>query len=216
MRPVCSSIILILTIFAICLGQDKSGKNTKLPQKLLLDRNTSEKPFDFIAEEITLIVSETSSTVNGVYHFKNNTDKIATFPIVFPFYIDSLTQYPDSIRAFIIVDGDTLNLLQKELPSKDGISLRIPMPDGKLTAWYLNYTQKISGPEARYILTSTTAWGKPLENATYTFWVPESFNSVTVWPEADSVITESPFKKYISHKSNFMPTADMQVRWKPK
>jgi hypothetical protein len=173
-------------------------------------------PIDFYQEEITLAVNDSLAQITGIYHFRNNTEKNTPFTVAFPFYVDSASLYPHWIKAFVVDGNDTTDLIIKILSSRNAVALSVPMTPGKITTWHLDYAQKIRTPMARYILTTTGSWGKPLEQATYAFIVPATFDSVTTWPEADSVITEGNSNKHITHRTNFMPTTDMQVRWKPR
>ncbi len=172
-------------------------------------------PVDFFKEEITLTVSESVATVNGVYYFRNNTSRDRPFPVLFPFYTDSVTHFPREINAYIINDNDTLTVNFEPLVGRGAIRMGIPMKPSAVTVWHLDYSQKIESTRARYILTSTSAWKKPLEEATYYFVVPENFDVVSVWPEPDSSGGDE-IKTLLCHKTNFMPKRDMEITWERK
>jgi len=172
-------------------------------------------PVDFFKEEITLTVSDSQAAINGIFYFRNNTDRDRPFPIIFPFYVDSLTSYPDKINAYTINDGDTAAIAFEPVVERDCIRMAVPMKPKGVTIWYLDYSQRIEAPRARYILTSTAAWKKPLEEATYYFNLPASFNVISVWPEPDSVRGEKT-KTLRCHKTNFIPERDMEIIWEQK
>ena len=173
-------------------------------------------PVDFFKEEITLTVSDSQAAINGIFYFRNNTDRDRPFPIIFPFYVDSLTSYPDKINAYTINGGDTAAINFEALAGRRAIRMAVPMKPKGVTVWYLDYTQKIDSPHARYILTSTAAWKKPLEEATYYFVMPETFNVISVWPEPDSTKISGAKKILKCERKNFMPERDMEIIWEQK
>jgi len=169
-------------------------------------------PVDFFAEEITMEVNESEVSIGGVYYFRNNTSKDKSFPIIFPFYVDSLTSFPDRIDAYVISGSDTSVINFQSLEERHCIRLGIPMIPDSVTIWHLDYNQKISSRKARYILTSTSAWKKPLEKATYRFIAPKSFDINYAWPEADTVITGDKVT-LIATRTDFLPPRDMEIIW---
>jgi hypothetical protein len=173
-------------------------------------------PVAFFKEEITLSVTDNVAQVSGTYYFRNNRESDLPFTVVFPFYIDSLSLYPHYISAYIINGKDTIPLELRPVKSRKAIALSIPMKPKGVTTWHLDYGQRILAPPARYILTTTSSWGKPLEDASYKFVVPLSFGAVQIWPEADSASIRGSNRVYWSHKANFMPRRDMEISWNEK
>jgi len=179
------------------------------------DSVDSYKPnVEFFMEEITLEVTDSTAHVKGVYYFSNNTSKEFDFPVLFPFYTDSLISYPHVIEPYLLENGQKNKLSYKDSPNFSGIRFRIPLQADKVTAWHLDYCQKISAKRAVYIITSTAAWKKPLDKATYYFIAPESFSGVEVWPEADTAYMDNGNIIYKCVRENFMPSQDMEILWK--
>jgi hypothetical protein len=201
MRTVAIMAISILSLITSVYGQNK-----------IAPRGNS--PVDFFTEEITLSVSDSISQISGIYYFRNNTSNDKPFTAMFPFYVDSLSAFPDKIRAYIVTAGDTAEIDYRPIIERDAIVLQIPLVPNGVTSWHLDYSQRISFHRAVYIITSTAAWKKPLEEATYRFVVPARFDSVLVWPEPDSTKRIGSNIEYISHKTNFMPQRDMEIIWK--
>jgi hypothetical protein len=197
------AVLLIVLIFPYCLAQD--GVASK-----------HVSPVDFFKEDITLAINDGFAEISGAYYFRNNTERDGRIPIAFPFYVDSLSLYPDEIEAFMIDENDTTCLDYRDSEKQMGIMIGIPLIPGQITIWYLNYRQRILAPKARYILTSTAAWGKPLEEATYCFVVPSSFENIRAWPEPDTVIEEGARREYLARRTDFMPTQNMEIEWKSK
>jgi hypothetical protein len=173
-----------------------------------------KRPVEFFAEQITLAVDDSAARIECEFHFRNNLSGQRNFPVIFPFYVDSQSLFPDYIDA-CIAGPDRRQLEVKILPERNAAVINIPLAEST-TIWRLQYRQRITGSMARYILTSTQAWGRPLEKATYRFIVPKSFGEIVVWPQADSTADTGEFIEYWAHRNNFMPERDMEIRWAKK
>lgn len=168
---------------------------------------------EFVKEEITLEVGEGHACVTGIYSFRNNTDRDLQMPVVFPFYVDSLTAFPHHIEAAVItVDGEN-NLDYKRVPERNLISMHIPMKASGTTNWRLTYQQEIGANRAVYIITTTAAWKKPLKEATYYFIAPDLFSNIKTWPLPDTIYTDGAKKIFKSVRYDFMPQRDMEITW---
>ena len=200
--------ILTLTILMLAIGTIASGqKNVRHPRG---------SGIDFYKEDIVLSVSDSHAAVSGSYWFRNSTEKHVPYPVSFPFYVDSTSLFPDSISAYVKNDSLITQIPFMKYKIAKSIGIRVPMTAKGTTIWHLDYSQKILSSHARYILTSTAAWGKPLQEATYKFIVPATFDSVRVWPKADTVYDLGDQKVYLSYRTNFMPKRDMEIYWKTK
>ena len=197
------SIISIILISQVCLAQNENAIRPV-------------SPIDFFKEEITLAVNDSTASVTGLYYFRNNSDNDGRMPILFPFFVDSTCLFPDTMCAYILNEKDTTYLYCRDTGQHAAVIITIPLSPNDTTVWHLDYRQKILGPRATYILTSTGAWGKPLEEATYRFIVPKSFKNVQVWPEADSTMVKRRSRVYLAHRTDFMPRQDMTIHWKSK
>ncbi|UCE65887.1 MAG: hypothetical protein JSU85_13670 [Candidatus Zixiibacteriota bacterium] len=172
-------------------------------------------PVEFYKEEISMIINENQFTISGTYYFRNNTGSDKPMPVVFPFYIDSSTHYPDKISAFII--GEEKHQLEfQENKERGSIRIAIPMKSKGTTVWQLEYTQKIEKPQATYILKSTQAWGKPLEEVLYKVDIPDDIDVDYIWADVDSVTANDNREILWIHKTEYMPFKDMTIKWKEK
>jgi hypothetical protein len=193
-------VLLVIILTPFCWGQKS---------------DTLKAPVDFFKEQITLKIDDSTCYISGVYYFRNNRDYTGTFPVAFPFYIDSLTLYPDTMAAYFIDNLDTLPISTRR-NIKGGLAvLNIPVKSREITCWHLDYKQRIKSSRAVYIITSTASWGKPLEDATYEFIVPANYKNIVTWPEPDTIINQDSYFEYISHKTDFMPRHDMEIKWDP-
>ncbi|OQX92936.1 MAG: hypothetical protein B6D58_00470 [candidate division Zixibacteria bacterium 4484_95] len=201
-------LYIIVTIFSILAFDYSYSQKVNVSEK-------ASKPtaVDFFKEEIILSISDSLVSVEGIYYFFNHTDREMVFPVIFPFYVDSLSSYPHFIDAYID-DGDkTIKLEYKHTGFNKGIRLGIPLKPKEVTVWNIDYKQRLKSHHAKYILTSTGIWGKPLKEATYCFIVPEDIMDVKIWPDADTVYTVKETRVYKAIRRNFMPTKDMEISW---
>ncbi len=183
---------------AVLLGQGGDPRNRQV---------------EFFKEEITMTITDSTSSISGVYYFRNNTEKDKPLAVAFPFYIDGVSHYPHEIRAYAVDGDDTLTIETEVLEGQNAIRMRIPMKPEKVTVWYLDYSQRIESDYARYILTSTSAWGKPLEEATYRFNIPADYRIIEIWPKADKASRVKPNLEIWCEKIDFMPDQDMRIFW---
>lgn len=175
--------------------------------------NPRSRQVEFFKEEITMAVTDSSSSISGVYYFRNNTEKDKPYSVLFPFYVDGVSHYPHEIRAYTVNGDDTQTIKTDALEGQNAIRLRIPMKPKQVTVWYLDYTQRIESEYARYILTSTGAWGQPLEEATYRFLIPTGYRIIEIWPKADKLRRIKSTIEMWCEKINFMPDQDMRIFW---
>jgi hypothetical protein len=202
MRIIKFSVIFILSSMGVSVAGD-----------LALKRTEKNSGVDFYKEEITLAVNDSEAAVHGIYYFRNNTDKSGDFPVLFPFFVDSLSQFPNYIRPYIIDSAKTVNLSFRTIEKASSISLAIPIKAKSVTIWYLDYAQRIRMTCARYIITSTNAWGMPLQEGTYRFIAPIDYDSIRTWPTADSSYKDGEKAIFLSHKMDFLPQQDMEIYW---
>jgi hypothetical protein len=179
----------------------------------LKQREVKKPRIEFFKEEITLSVDDSLARVEGVYYFRNSTEKQTTMPVLFPFHVDSLSAYPHRIEAYVLEGGEKTALTFKENRHMKSITLMVPIEADTITAWYLNYEQKLKTKKATYVITSTAMWNKPLKEATYYFKTPERYKNVVTIPEPDTVYNRDGFRIYESRKFDFMPEQDMKIIW---
>ena len=174
-------------------------------------------PMEFYKEKITMIINDGEFTILGSYYFRNNTDSDRPMPIVFPFHIDDSTHYPYEIMVFTNEVGGLIKTLDfEENRERGSIRVPIPMKAHETTIWNIQYKQKIDKPQATYILKSTQAWGKPLEDALYKIDIPNDIDIDYIWADVDSVTNNENREILWIHKTEYMPFSDMIIKWKKK
>ncbi len=196
-------------------------KTTLLPILLFLlypclssaeDTATSVRDIRFFAERITMSIHGEHVRVEGRYFFRNEGEQVIKSPILYPFPVDSSMLFPDSIHVSIVRSGGTLEkLAYREM--KKGVTFGMEFPPGQSTEVVVAYRQLVKRRTARYILTSTRSWGKPLEEAEFFIEVPHdceitslSYDDFEPWKGEDRNV-------YHMKKTNFMPDTDISISW---
>lgn len=135
--------------------------------------------------------------------------------MAFPFYVDSVTAFPHTIEIFYKDSlGNNIPIKFRSYPERKMIRLSVDIEPESYTTWYLNYEQRISSKRAVYIITSTSAWNKPLDRATYTYIAPQDFEITEIWPQPDTSYQENSLVYMHCIKNNFMPSREMEIKWR--
>lgn len=164
----------------------------------------AQTPVSFFEEHIDFTLNKQYFTINGVYSFRNNSDKSVNQPIIFPFADEVLNI--DSIRVENLSASIKVPFKKKEkhiefelkISSKDTVDINI---------FYRQKTSQIN----TYIISSTQSWGKPLEKAIYTLTADKKIkiNSFSYLP--NSVKQNKKIKTYFWRKENFMPKNEFTI-----
>ena len=154
----------------------------------------------FLKENIDFTINNDVFTVNGVYTFVNDGDKVLNPQVIFPF-----SENADSVcvkRVYNINNGNEINFHL----GKNSVTFRLVLMEYDTVAFNVYYTQKTNNNNI-YILTSTQYWKRPLKNAKYALLVE---NDITI--EGFSYTPDSVSgNKYFWNKSDFFPDEDFKV-----
>lgn len=163
-------------------------------------------PIRFFQEEIYIKVYEDSILeVEGVYHFKNLTNLPVSIIMRYPFPVDKYHEYPFYIK------------INKNIPfERKGNDIVMPVNFGPFETKEITikYKQKLKGKKARYILTTTRKWEKPLEDAFFKIEITNYFKNLKISYKPDSSKTFKNKKIFYIHKVNFFPEKDLVIEWK--
>jgi hypothetical protein len=168
----------------------------------------------FDSESITLTVTDSTAQVSGWYRFRNLSPRSLRVSVVYPFPVDALHRYPHSVRIYAVLATDTVRVEPRKLEDLASVWLLVPLQPDTITTWHVEYEQLIEASCARYVLTSTAAWGRPLRAASYEVVHPSGFLEVEVWPRPDSVTTASGWTTRKCSRANFLPRDDLWIRWR--
>jgi len=159
---------------------------------------------EFTSELIEMSVRGNTLTIHGIYHFTNQNPEAVRVVMLYPFPVNATHPFPHAIRVKPIAYRKV----------KDGITWTVEAgPNGKPTVEVV-YSQRCLERSAKYILTTTQAWGQALKQAEFIVRVPSSFKEVTLSYSPDSVKGIKGEQVFYLTKKDFLPEKDLEVRWK--
>jgi len=209
--------MLLLFLFVILAVMLVHGQRPKTPVTASPERTASaappvntirQNPVDFIRERVMLEVNGDSVTVTGTYWFSVNDNTVKRLPIMYPFPVDETAEYPSHVEL-VGANGEPMEFRE----SRESSSIRFAMDLAYPPEFTVTYTQHITKPEARYILTTTSAWQKPLEHAEFIVSLPERYNMVSLSYDYTTNKLENGRRIYSFSRDNFMPDHDITVSW---
>lgn len=163
----------------------------------------SAGPIHFAREEIDITVRPGAVEVLGTYHFQySGSDAVAAI-ISYPFPLDSNHAFPDSVCLF----GRRFSLTDT---SARFVMRLVPGREDSFTAWY---RQPLCGTQARYIVTTTRQWRRPIDRAQFRVTVPASLPGATVNYEPDSTRRTDSTLTWFFNRLGFYPAEDVIVSW---
>ena len=178
-------------------------------------RRDSAGPVHFAREEISVRVrladpkdrgdSGAVGTIEvlGRYYFTCSAEDTVAAIISYPFPLDSFHGYPDSVALsgyrFQLVDSAARFVMR--FPPGEEVSF---------TAWY---RQPLYGPEARYIVTTTRHWRRPLDRAEFAVTVPAELPDARLNYQPDSTRQTDSTLTWFFTRRKFYPAEDVIVTW---
>ncbi|MGA9116781.1 MAG: hypothetical protein WB626_08405 [Bacteroidota bacterium] len=163
----------------------------------------------FIREDITISVGDTSCTLEGLYEFSNPSPHSSLWPVFYPLLSTPTVPFPDSIG---VEDAETAEPLPF-LKGDSGISFSLPMPPRAERRVRIGYRQPAPARSMEYILTSTQRWKRPLEQAVFTIWMPRTMELTFLSVSHDSIIRREDRTGYVFARTGFMPRSNLVLRW---
>ncbi len=120
----------------------------------------------FEAEELNFYLENDLWEMDGLFHFANYDSLSAKELIFFPVPSDSFC-LPPKIKALSVQDDKegAVTLLNQD---KNGFTFLLSLPALSFCSLHLDYTQTLKSNYAKYIITTTNSWGRPLPYAKYT------------------------------------------------
>jgi hypothetical protein len=207
--PLAVLLSFILCILLLLFPPLQSGRAVK--------PSTEGEPLgrgvDFVYEKIILEIEPRELTVTGLYRFQNRFPFEVTLPMLYPFPVDEYQDFPHQISAKRITAEEEQPLEFAWRRGYNAIRLDLPAGGQSSAEMLVSYTQKLKGKQARYILTTTKAWGKPLKSADYELILQENLKISSISFPFDRAENIAGRRFYFSHKEDFMPEMDLIVEW---
>ena len=164
----------------------------------------------FEREHIKMMVNAAGIRVEGLYIFTNNGSAPHHQGLFYPFPVDSL--HPEIEDIAVTVEGDTIAFQRVG----DGVGFFIDIPSRASLSFVVSYEQNSLDSSACYILTTTTAWERPLERAAFEIHVPGHLKLQWVSYDVDSESESRGTTIYEFVREDFMPEKDLCVRWRSR
>jgi hypothetical protein len=161
----------------------------------------AQNQVSFFEEHIDFSIDDKYFSINGIYSFYNNSYELVNKHIAFPFAGN--TSMIDSIRVFDLNKMQFLEFKTREKSISFILTLS-PRDTLDINIFYRQYTSN----KNTYIITSTQAWGKPLEKAVYTLTTAKDIIIKSFSYNPDTFIYAKGSKVYYWWKYNFMPQID--------
>ena len=174
------------------------------------DRPSGRLEFD--SEEIVIDVRGDAVQVTGTYHFRVVGGTVPAQPMLYPYPEDPLLGEARTLRLeWRQPDGRWAPLAFEELPPR-GVRWRLPETDAASLTVRTVYRQAMRSTYARYIVTTTQAWGQPLRKASFEVRLP---------PGAKDPRFSHPFRPkgpsvqvWTYEATDFLPREDIVVRYR--
>lgn len=164
----------------------------------------------FSAENINVTLYPPDTVeVTGVYFFTASDGSHRRQKVIYPVPLDSAAEYPFFFSVHR--SGKTGEVTFDRIAT--GITFGIDVPKGDTATITVIYRQRFSGNAGRYILTTTSSWGRPLENSRYTIRIPASTTLTYLSYECDTVFMAGKNLIYSFYKKRFMPDRDLIFFW---
>ena len=158
----------------------------------------------FAREEIQMNVRPGAVEIAGMYHFTNTLSYPATAVIFYPFPLDSFHAYPDSVA----IPGYEFER------SDSGVSFKLRFRPQVEDSFLAYYRQPLRGRQARYIVTTTREWKRPIDQARFRITVPAGFKGVKLSYKPDATSHTDSTVTYSFTRRSFYPDKDVIVTWK--
>jgi len=168
---------------------------------------------DFLYEKIILEIEPPELTVTGLYRFQNRFPFEVTLPMLYPFPVDEYQDFPHQISVKSITADGKQPLEFAWRRNDNAIRLNVSAGGKSSTEMRVTYSQRLKGKQARYILTTTKAWGRPLKSADYQLILSENLKINSISFPFDRAQNVAGKRYYFLHKENFMPDVELIIRW---
>jgi len=171
----------------------------------------SQDSLHFDSEEILIDVRGDVVEVTGVYHFRVPGGRTPAQPILYPYPQDPLLGPARTLRLEMLgANGRWLPIGFEELPPR-GVRWRLPAVEAPTLTVRTVYRQVMRSTYARYIVTTTRTWQRPLRHAHFEIRLPLGARDPTFsHPFRRKVPSE---RSWIYDVENFLPREDIVVRY---
>lgn len=206
------------------VGLEHDAPDSGTTESIENSTRSSAYPLRFDSEIVRLTIVGDSLEVDGTYVLACERPYRQLIPLIYPFPADSMMAGARMIEGHTRVDGDSWEPLRFDpLPGGSGVRWWVPPCSGRTIEIRGRYRQAMREAYARYIVTTTRLWQRPLRHARFEIRLPEGATpaefSFPFSAEADSLRDPAqtgdgdPATVYVWETESFYPDRDIVVRW---
>ncbi|MCK4305120.1 MAG: hypothetical protein KAY24_12855 [Candidatus Eisenbacteria sp.] len=201
---------LIALIVVLCVWADAGYGDGRTHAQSDVSRGL---PLRFDSEIVRLFIEDDSLKVEGTYRLLCRPRRVAIVSLLFPYPVDSLLGGARTSCVKCRVPGGNWQAVSyEELPQRMGARWMVPLDLGDTLDVHTVYHQAILASYARYIVTTTSAWGRPLRKARFEIYLPEDARDPQFsFPFEYQVLGDR--SCYCFEAIGFMPDRDITVSW---
>ena len=221
LRPIITSCLSIsvtpaITVFLLAAPSNNDTTSavstTELEAKMQGGRSDQSILFD--SEVIKISVDGDSVEVDGVYRFLCQPEDSTSMALLYPFPFDSLLGGARMVSLKSRVPGNLWRpMMYREIPKRWVARWYLPACRPDTLEVRAVYRQEILTSYARYIVTTTRGWRRPLSHAAFEICLPEGTKPVKFSYPFELKMSESGAYCYKYEAFDFMPDRDIWVQW---
>lgn len=177
------------------------------------DRRPSGLPLEFDSEFVRLVIRGDSLEVEGLYDFVCRSAAPRFVPMLYPFPVDDRL---GGARMVSLAARDSTGawrpLAFEAVPTLPGAAWRVPIGWADTLRVRAIYRQALRGRYARYIVTTTGSWSRPLRIARFEIALPDRARPTRFsYPFAPAGPGTMGLYRY--EAADFQPARDIEVEW---
>jgi hypothetical protein len=166
----------------------------------------------FEAEVVQIFVEPDSLRIEGHYFMRGSGDREQVVLLSYPYPQDSRLAGARTLTLEAITEAATCPLNFSERNDGRGVRWWVPVSPGRRVQVYTVYRQARLENFARYIVTTTQAWQRPLARARFEIYLPEGAHPVE-FSHAFQPGEGDGGPCWVYEENDFWPERDISVRW---
>jgi len=168
---------------------------------------------EFFKEDLQFELQDGYFIVAGNYYFRNTSNRDIQATLFYPIPRDSMLVNYDSVEVKdSSQDSDSLVTTIRE----NGFFFKVAIGANSTAQYTIRYRQKLLGDKAKYLFTTTSTWGKPLESAAFQLTFPKNIKIDSLSMLPDSLQEYEDTYTLFWTRENFMPQEDFVVHYHKK
>jgi hypothetical protein len=172
-------------------------------------------PLAFRSELVRIVVGADSVEVQGWYRFEAHTPAAGAPAILYPYPTDARLGGARTVSVDVRAgEGMWRPLAFAEEPRLPGSRWFAPDDLGDSVEVRCVYRQALRAHFARYIVTTTSSWGRPLRVARFEITLPQGARP-TRFSHAFRAAGRGRTRAWVYEARDFLPDRDIEVEWRP-